>query len=224
MSGKVFTVIAAALVSSAGACSLLTKLDVPTGDLDGDAGVAATVDSGVDATAPRDATAGDAGADGTAPPEPEASAAGDACAEDAATPYYAATFVDQSFPFATDALVMTQGQIIPSYLEFKNTGTTPWEPSTELGTTNPRNRTSAFADTTWISPSRAAAVKGTVAPGATYRFEFDLQAPMEAGTYYEYFDFVDEGAWHCDSPEIWFGDPGQGGPTDTDIEVQIVVK
>ncbi len=129
---------------------------------------------------------------------------------------YGATYVAQSFPLATTTLKMTAGQVIPSYITLKNSGTKTWDSSTRIGTTEPRDRASAFADSTWISSSRAAAVSGTVAPGAEYKFEFDLKAPTKPGTYDEFFGVVQEGV-------AWFGDPGEGGPVDTDLEVKIQV-
>jgi hypothetical protein len=59
-------------------------------------------------------------------------------------------------------------------------------------------------------------VKGSVAVGDSYKFTFDLHAPSTPGTYFEYFNLVEEGV-------AWFSDPGQGGPPDDDLEVQIVV-
>ena len=129
---------------------------------------------------------------------------------------YGASFVSQSFPLASTALKMVAGQTISSYIELKNTGTKSWDSSTRLGTSNPRDRVSAFADTSWVATNRPAEVSGTVAPGATYKFTFDLHAPAKAGTYFEYFGVVQEGV-------AWFSDPGQGGPADTDLEVQIDV-
>lgn len=129
---------------------------------------------------------------------------------------YGASYVAQSFPLATTTLKMTEGQVIPSYITLKNSGTKSWDSNTRIGTTQPRDRASAFADSTWISSSRAAAVVGTVAPGASYKFEFDLKAPMKVGTYDEFFGVVEEGV-------AWFGDPGEGGPVDSDIEVKIQV-
>ena len=129
---------------------------------------------------------------------------------------YAAQFVGQSFPLASTALTMVEGQVIPSYIELKNVGTKDWDSNTKIGTTQPRDRKSVFADSTWLAPNRAAAVKGTVAPGATYKFTFDLAAPQTAGTYDEYFGVVQEGV-------AWFSDPGQGGPPDNDLEVQVKV-
>ena len=130
---------------------------------------------------------------------------------------YGASYVAQSFPLASTALKMKAGQVIPSFIELKNTGTNAWDSKTKIGTTGPRDRASAFADATWESPSRASAVTGTVAPGATYKFQFDLRAPSKPGTYDEFFGVVQEGV-------AWFGDPGEGGPVDQNIEVKIEVS
>jgi hypothetical protein len=129
---------------------------------------------------------------------------------------YAASYVGQSFPLASTALKMTAGQTIASYIEMKNSGGLPWDSKTRLGTSNPRDRMSVFADSSWISPNRLAAVTGTVQPGSTFKFQFNLHAPDKPGTYYEYFNLVEEGV-------AWFSDPGQGGPPDNDLEVQVLV-
>ena len=137
------------------------------------------------------------------------------CEASAAVPY-GAQFVSQSFPLASITLTMTAGQVIPSYIELKNTGTKTWDSNTHLGTTQPRDRKSVFADGTWLADNRPAGVKGTVAPGATYKFAFDLAAPTMAGSYDEFFGVVEDGV-------AWFSDPGQGGPPDNDLEVKITV-
>jgi hypothetical protein len=129
---------------------------------------------------------------------------------------YGASYVGQSFPLASTALKMVEGQTIPSYIELKNTGTKTWDSSTKLGTTQPRDRASVFADSSWLAPNRPAAVSGTVAPGGSFKFKFDLHAPDKPGTYHEFFGVVQEGV-------AWFSDPGQGGPADNDLEVQIDV-
>jgi len=133
------------------------------------------------------------------------------------TAEYAAAYVSQSFPLASTALDMVEGQTIPSYIELKNVGTKSWDSNTHIGTTQPRDRTSVFADSSWLSPDRPAGVaSGVVPPGSTYKFQFNLHAPATAGTYHEYFGVVEDGV-------VWFSDPGQGGPPDNDLEVQIVV-
>ncbi len=192
MRGKRLIVIGAGLVISTGsACSLLTKLDAPTGE--------APLDGAVDAAFQT--------VDGCGSSE--------VCTGDGATPFYAAEYIDQSFPLATTALKMVEGEVIASYVEFANVGGTAWDSNTQLATSAPRDRASAFADGTWLAPNRAAAVKGTIQPGSSYKFTFNLQAPQKPATYFEHFAFVDR--------NVWFGDPGQGGPADNDIEVQIVV-
>jgi hypothetical protein len=129
---------------------------------------------------------------------------------------YAAQFVSQSFPLASTALTMTAGQTLHAYIELQNTGTKTWDSNTRIGTTQPRDRASVFVDSSWIASNRLAGVTGTVAPGATYKFEFDLHAPDAPGDYDEYFGVVEEGV-------AWFSDPGEGGPADDDLEVQINV-
>jgi hypothetical protein len=129
---------------------------------------------------------------------------------------YAAQYVSQSFPLASSALTMTEGETIPSYIELKNVGSATWDSNTKIGTTQPRDRSSAFADSTWLAPNRPARVTGTVPPGGTFKFEFDLHAPDAIGTHFEYFGVVQEGV-------AWFSDPGQGGPVDDDLEVQVKV-
>ena len=128
---------------------------------------------------------------------------------------YAATFVSQSFPYASTTMKMTEGDVVPAYIELKNTGTKTWDSNTRIGTTQPRDRTSAFADSSWLAPNRPAAVKGTVPPGGTYKFQFNLAA-NKAGTYDEFFGVVQEGV-------AWFSDSGQGGPPDDQLEVKIDV-
>jgi uncharacterized protein (TIGR03382 family) len=129
---------------------------------------------------------------------------------------YGATYVSQSWPLATTTMTMTTCQTIAASITFKNSGTNSWDSNTRLGTTQPRDRTSVFADSTWISDDRAAEVSGTVVPGGTYEFKFDFHAPPTPGMYTEYFGLVQEGV-------TWFSDPGQGGPPDNDIEANIQV-
>ena len=129
---------------------------------------------------------------------------------------YAATFVSQSFPYASTTMTMTAGDVIPAYIELKNTGTKSWDSKTRIGTTQPRDRKSAFADSSWIAANRPAGVSGTVAPGSSYKFKFNLAAPDTPGTYDEFFGVVEEGV-------AWFSDNGQGGPPDDQLEVKIKV-
>jgi lysozyme len=134
----------------------------------------------------------------------------------AAASFYGATFVEQSFPPAVTALEMKAGETLSAHITLKNSGTAPWDSSTRLGTTEPRDRSSAFADSSWLGVSRPASVSGTVLPGQSYKFTFNLLAPSEPGTYHEHFGVVQEGV-------TWFSDQGQGGPPDSQLEAQITV-
>jgi len=129
---------------------------------------------------------------------------------------WAAGYVSQSWPLASSPMPMFAGQTVAASITLKNTGSKTWDSNTKLGTTQPRDRSSAFADGSWLAPNRAAHVTGTVPPGGTFKFSFNFHAPAKAGTYAEYFDLVQEGV-------AWFSDPGQGGPPDNQIEAQIVV-
>lgn len=130
--------------------------------------------------------------------------------------YYGAGFVEQSFPLASTALTMAAGETLPAYITLKNTGTKSWDSNTRLGTTEPRDRASEFSDASWLGPNRPAGVSGTVAPGETFKFSFNLHAPATPGTYFEHFGVLEEGV-------TWFGDSGQGGPPDSQLEAQIQV-
>ena len=129
---------------------------------------------------------------------------------------WGAQYVSQSFPLATTPMVMTVNESVKANMVLKNIGKKPWTTATKLATTEPRDRKSVFVAPAWLSPSRLAAVKGTVAPGADFKFEFTFHAPDKPGTYKEYFGMVQEGV-------AWFSAPGQGGPADDMYEAQIQV-
>jgi lysozyme len=143
-------------------------------------------------------------------------AGGGTSSDGGTTGIYGATYVSQSWPLASTTMMMTTCQTVAASITLKNSGTLSWDSNTRLGTTQPRDRTSVFADSTWIAVDRPAEVSGTVAPGDTFEFKFDFHAPPTPGTYTEYFGMVQEGV-------AWFSDPGQGGPADDDIEANIQV-
>ena len=135
------------------------------------------------------------------------------------TPPYAAKFVSQTWPVATmPAFTVTCGQRVTAKLVLKNMGSKAWNSSTRLGTTMPRDRASIFARSDWSSPDRAAAITGTVAPGASGTFAFSFDGPTGAacvpGMYQEHFGIVQDGT-------AWFSDAGDGGPADDQIEALI---
>lgn len=111
-------------------------------------------------------------------------------------------FTDDTKTTATGLGGMEPGQ--RKYVGFtaKNTGNTTWTNSgsnpTRIGTTRSADRNSKFADSTWISGSRPAAMKeASVTPGQTATFEFWVQAPTnQSGLFSEYFGILHEGkAW-----------------------------
>ncbi len=129
---------------------------------------------------------------------------------------YGASYVAQSFPLAATPLAMVEGQVVSAWIELKNTGSKSWDSNTWLATTQPEGRASVFADGTWVAPDAPARVTGVVAPGDTYKFQWTFHAPAMTGTFYEYFGLEEHGV-------TYFSAPGQLGPPDNDIEVQISV-
>lgn len=87
------------------------------------------------------------------------------------------------------------GGLIYAQIEARNVGYQTWNQSTvHLGTSNPNDRTSVFADGSWLDPQRPAKLlEASVAPGDVGIFNFILHAPSQAGTYKEYFNLVADG-------------------------------
>jgi len=80
----------------------------------------------------------------------------------------------------------------------QNNGTTPWYNSgnfpVNLGTYNPRDRSSEFYTSGWLSPNRSARLQeGVVAPGQTGTFTFPIKAPHSPGLRLESSSLVAEG-------------------------------
>ncbi|HEY4121411.1 MAG TPA: GH25 family lysozyme [Byssovorax sp.] len=131
---------------------------------------------------------------------------------------WGASYVDQSWPLATTTMSMTVNQELAASITLKNVGGKSWDSNTRLGTTQPRDRSSAFAGSDWIGANRPSGVPAnmTVAPGSQYEFDFNWHAPDAPGTFDEFFGVVEEGVH-------WFSDSGEGGPPDDDIEAKIAV-
>jgi hypothetical protein len=134
------------------------------------------------------------------------------------TPDWSATFVSQSWPYASaPAFQVKCGGSVAAKITLKNSGAKAWNSSTRLGTTEARDRASIFAGSDWIATNRAA-TSGAVAPGNNGTFAFSFHGPTGAdckpGTYKEYFGVVQDGV-------AWFSDSGQGGPPDNQLEALI---
>jgi hypothetical protein len=103
---------------------------------------------------------------------------------------------------------VSPGQVQTVTLVAKNTGNTTWHNTStdsfpiRVATSNPRSRTSAFYDSSWLSAARPTALQeSSVAPGANGTFTFQVLAPASGSNYHEYFSLVAEGV-------AWFNDPG----------------
>lgn len=109
------------------------------------------------------------------------------------------------------------GQTATVYIDLQNDGALTWHNSganpVRLGTSRPLDHPSAFADSSWISPSRPATFTEkvtinpdnsktttpatSIAPGQIARFTFVVRAKNNGGTFNEYFHPLAEGY-------IWF--------------------
>lgn len=90
-----------------------------------------------------------------------------------------------------------------------NTGTATWSNTganpVRLGTSNSRERTSAFCDTSWLSCNRPTSMnEASVAPGQTASFTFTVQAPAP-GQYAEHFNLLAEGLMWMNDPGLYYG-------------------
>lgn len=133
----------------------------------------------------------------------------------AATPDWRAEYVNQTFPLASRPFELAPGEEVEGYLEMRNTGAQTWRPGEVfLGTSNPRDATSAIASAGWVSGNRAATVDRVVAPGETGRFVFTVRAPDAPGDYPQFFNLLRETV-------AWFSDGG--GPRDDILQVRVTV-
>jgi len=116
-------------------------------------------------------------------------------------PQYEATYFSNTFP-----TTVTAGQSVTVSVTYKNTGSATWNSNTRLGTSEPRDRNSAFHySTDWLGANRPTAVDATTAPNANGTFTFVAKAPMTPGQYEENFEVLQEGvAWFNNSGVIWF--------------------
>jgi lysozyme len=127
----------------------------------------------------------------------------------APTGEYAGSIVSVDVP----ATVLA-GETFDVEVRFANAGTAAWDASTFLGTSEPRDHPSDFADDSWVNDHRAAGVVGTVEAGAEHAFSFTMTAPDAPGAYVEHMALVQEGV-------TWFADVG--GPADDAVRIAIQV-
>lgn len=113
-------------------------------------------------------------------------------------PLTQAAFTNQDKSTPVDTNVLTAGQRVFLEIKAKNTGNATWyQGNLNLATNGPRNRSSSYYDSTWMSTNRPATLQeSSVSPGQTGTFGFWVKAPTTPGTSKEYFNFVAEyAAW-----------------------------
>ncbi|MBW3537883.1 hypothetical protein KY386_00135 [Candidatus Parcubacteria bacterium] len=116
-------------------------------------------------------------------------------------------YSDPTYTTRQDLTNLTPGQVTYWRVKAKNTGSATWFKTGRypfrLGTTNPRDRNSAFCNTgSWLGCSRPVGLtESEVAPGGIGTFTFATKAPAASGTYLEYFTPVVDGL-------RWLNDPG----------------
>lgn len=140
-----------------------------------------------------------------------------AAAGSTAGPEFKATFVAQSYPFASETIPSIVGKLHTGYIDLKNAGTKPWSPGKTFLAPMPRDASSSFVAPGWSSPTRVSTVDKEIAPGEVGRFTWDL-LPSAPGEFAPYFGLVQEGV-------TWFADPPLGGgPADDVIQLKLSVQ
>lgn len=94
-----------------------------------------------------------------------------------------------------------------AYLQVQaiNVGYDTWTQSiVHLGTSNPDDRCSVFANNSWLSCARIQMLQSSVIPGGTGTFDFSITAPSTPGDYQEYFNLVADGITWMNGPELYF--------------------
>jgi MYXO-CTERM domain-containing protein len=117
-------------------------------------------------------------------------------------PEYAATFVSQSFPLASDAFAVEAGELVEGYFELRNTGSSTWRMGEVFLDASPEGIASPLASDGWITPTRPVGVDHDTAPGDSALFSFTVRAPNTPGEYRQLFTLTHEGSQ--------FGAPGDG--------------
>lgn len=106
---------------------------------------------------------------------------------------YSAQFVSQSI---NDPVEIQAGSTETIIFKFKNIGTKTWNNTganyISAYTMEPRDRSSIFQTTGWISSKQTGKMSGTVAPGQTGSLEIKLKAPTKTGDYIEKFYLASE--------------------------------
>ena len=134
-------------------------------------------------------------------------------------------YTDANKTTGADLSNLSPGQKVYIGYQAKNIGNVTWNNTggiiVKSATSNPRDRSSPFCDSTWQGCNRSAILKeASVAPGSVGTFEFWYKAPSNYGEYREYYTPVAEGiTWMNDTGMNFFTRVGVGprvqGATET---------
>lgn len=112
---------------------------------------------------------------------------------------------DYQYVGQSASTAMLPGETKTLYVEVKNTGKTNWYKDTfRLATNAPRDRESAFANSTWTGKNRIEMSQYKIEPGQVATFSFNITAPQTYGLTKEYFNFVAEGVGWTKDIGIYF--------------------
>ncbi|HUC88268.1 MAG TPA: hypothetical protein VMR95_03925 [Candidatus Binatia bacterium] len=130
---------------------------------------------------------------------------------EASTPYawafegqgeYTDSGYSDPFTNTNGQIYMAPGQTVYLTVDARNVGYDTWPQSfVRLGTDDPENSSSQFANGSWLSPTRIAMQQSSVAPGSDATFDIPITAPSTPGTYNQHFNLVAEDI-------TWMNDPG----------------
>lgn len=133
---------------------------------------------------------------------------------DVKAPVYSYSYVsDESFTDSTKTTPLALTSLSPGQrgwieLKVRNTGNSTWYNDgnypVKMGTWQPSDRVSAFADSSWLANTRPALLyESSVAPGNIGTFKFTFTAP-QGGNYTERFSLVSEDwTWATGPQLIW---------------------
>lgn len=119
------------------------------------------------------------------------------------------SYSDSSKAVGLSTSPLRTGQRVYMVIKARNIGSSTWYNTgsnpVAVGTNAPRDRTSRFCDTSWISCNRAAKLsESSVAPGSVGTFGFWVKAPQNYGVYNEKFNLLAEGrSWMNDIGMYW---------------------
>lgn len=121
-------------------------------------------------------------------------------------PDYDGVITDQSPQYLT----LKPGETVNVWVKIKNTGKNWWYREglypIHIGTDNPRDRLSSFANNTWIGSNRPAKLTNNgIANNQETTFNFTITAPYEQKDYEEHFRPVAENhSWFKDIDIVWY--------------------